>query len=302
MKGIILAGGKGTRLSPLTISVSKQLLPVYDKPIIYYPLSILMLAGIKDILIISTPEALPLYKKLLGDGSQLGMFFQYKVQYEPKGIADALIIGEKFIANDQTALILGDNIFCGADLKTFLIPVQQLTTGAVIFGYPTDNPSSFGIVEINEQGRINSLEEKPSSPKSNLAVPGLYFYDHKASEIAKNISPSTRGELEITAVNQVYLENDQLQVSVLPKEILWYDVGTHDSLLDASNKIHDLQKRLNQYVGNIEEIAFFNDWIDFQQLLVLMKPLEHSNYGKHLFEQYGMNQKRSSANESNNKS
>ncbi len=282
MKGIILAGGSGTRLFPLTLVLSKQILPVYDKPVIYYPLSVLMLAGIQEILIISTDIDLPLYQRLFGTGEQLGMLFSYKAQYEPRGIAEALIIGEDFIDGDQIALILGDNIFYGNELEPVIQNAIKRKTGATILGYPTDNPSYFGIVELGDCGKVLSIEEKPENPKSRYAVPGLYFYDNKAVEIAKTIIPSKRGELEITSVNEAYLKKDLLYVELLKKGTAWFDTGTHDSLLNAANYIRNIQKNNRLYIGCIEEIAYRKGFIDEEQLLKLALPQQNSDYGKYL--------------------
>lgn len=282
MKGIILAGGSGTRLFPLTLVLSKQILPVYDKPIIYYPLSVLMMAGIREILIISTERDLPLYKKLFKTGEQLGMTFSYRIQDSPRGIADALILGEEFIDNDHVCLILGDNIFYGNRLEKVMKNALKRNTGATILGYPTNNPSAFGIVEIDANGKALSIEEKPDKPKSKYAVPGIYFYDNRAVEIAKNINPSNRGELEITSVNEKYLEKDMLFVEILEEGMAWFDTGTHDSLLEASNYIKNIQKSNKIYIGCIEEIAYKKGFIDKEQLKSLAEPLKNNNYGKYL--------------------
>ncbi len=282
MKGIILAGGSGTRLFPLTLVLSKQILPVYDKPVIYYPLSVLMLAGIQEILIISTDIDLPLYQRLFDTGEQLGMSFSYKIQHEPKGIAEAFIIGEDFIDGDQVVLILGDNIFYGNELESVIRKAMKRKTGATVLGYPTDSPGSFGIVELGDHGKALSIEEKPENPKSKYAVPGLYFYDNQAVEIAKTITPSKRGELEITAVNEAYLKKGQLYVELLKNGTAWFDTGTHDSLLNAANYIRNIQKNNRLYIGCIEEIAYRKGFIDREQLLKLAGPQQNSDYGKYL--------------------
>ncbi|MFU0828723.1 MAG: Glucose-1-phosphate thymidylyltransferase [Lachnoclostridium sp.] len=282
MKGIILAGGSGTRLYPLTKAVSKQILPIYDKPMIYYPLSILMLAGIKEVLIISTPRDLPVFEELLGDGSRLGMRFCYEVQEEPRGLAEAFIIGEKFIGNDRVCLILGDNIFYGRSFSATLQKVAARESGATIFGYYVRNPVAYGVVEFDENGNAISIEEKPEKPKSNYAVPGLYFYDNKVIEIAKSIKPSARGELEITEVNNVYLKNGQLKVEILGRGMAWLDTGNHDSLLDASNYVASIQKRQGLYISCIEEIAYKKGYISREQLLALAEPMIKTDYGKYM--------------------
>ena len=284
MKGIILAGGSGTRLFPITRAVSKQLLPVYDKPMIYYPLSVLMLAGIREILIISTPRDLPLFRELFGSGSALGMCFDYKVQESPRGLADAFILGEKFIGNDNCALVLGDNIFYGRGFSRTLnnasSSVSQ-TGGGVIFGYYVKEPSSYGVVELNDSGKAISIEEKPSNPKSHFAVPGLYFYDNNVVDIAKNIKPSARGEIEITAVNNAYLEKGALSVEILGRGMAWLDTGTYDGLLEASNFIATIQKRQGMYVSCIEEIAYNNKWISSKELIKLSGEYK-TEYGAYL--------------------
>ena len=283
MKGIILAGGSGTRLYPITKAVSKQLLPVYDKPMIYYPISVLMLAGIKEILIISTPRDLPMYKDLLGDGSNLGIKFEYKVQENPNGLAEALIIGEEFIGNDNVALILGDNIFYGHRFTETLKRASQIKEGAIIFGYYTNNPERFGVVEFDENGNVLSIEEKPENPKSNYIVPGLYFYDNDAIEIAKNVKPSKRGEVEITSVNEEYLKRGKLKVELLGRGMAWLDTGTHTGLLEASNFIETVQKRQGLYIACLEEIAYLKGYIDDETVLKIVKELKKTEYGQYLF-------------------
>ena len=282
MKGIVLAGGSGTRLYPITKAVSKQLLPLYDKPMVYYPISVLMLAGIKEILIISTPRDLPLYKELLGDGSDLGMSFKYEVQYNPGGLAEAFLIGEKFIGDDDVALILGDNVFHGHRFSEILKRAIQLEEGAIIFGYYTQNPENFGVVEFDEKGNVLSVEEKPSVPKSNYVIPGLYFYDNEVINIAKNVKPSERGEKEITSVNEEYLKRGNLKVELLGRGMAWLDTGTHDGLLEASNFIETIQKRQSLYVACLEEIAFNLGYITKEKLLELAEPLKKTDYGKYL--------------------
>jgi glucose-1-phosphate thymidylyltransferase len=283
MKGIILAGGSGTRLYPVTKGVSKQLLPIYDKPMIYYPLSILMLAGIRDVLIISTKRDLPIYKELLGDGSQLGLKFEYEEQKEPKGIPEAFIIGEKFIEKDSVCLILGDNMFYGTDLVDNLKKAKELTNGAIIFGYYVNNPRDFGVLEPDSSlQKIVSIEEKPQNPKSNYAIPGIYFCDNDVIEIAKIIKPSARGELEIISVLQEYLDRDILNVKILGRGTAWLDTGTHKGLLDASNFVEAIQNRQGLYIACIEEIAYRMGFINKNQLIKLSQSLLKTDYGKYL--------------------
>ena len=281
MKGIILAGGSGTRLHPLTLAVSKQLMPIYDKPMIYYPLSTLMWAGIKDILIISTPNDLPLFENLLGDGNKFGCNFEYAVQEEPNGLAEAFIIGEKFIGDDKVALILGDNIFYGTGLAN-LLQENNNPDGGVIYAYHVHDPERYGVAEFDSDGNVISLEEKPKNPKSNYAVPGIYFYDNTVVEIAKNISPSHRGELEITDVNKEYLNRGKLKVSVLDKGTAWLDTGTFKSLMQASQFVQVIEERQGLKIGAIEEAAYKMGYINKEQLNKLIKPLIKSGYGKHL--------------------
>ncbi len=282
MKGIILAGGKGTRLYPMTKAVSKQLLPIYDKPMIYYPLSILMLAGIREILLISTPEDTPVYEKLLGDGARIGIQLSYKVQETPRGLADAFILGEEFIGDDSVCLILGDNVFYGVDMTRTLRESMANNTGATIFGYPVKNPSSFGVVEFDKDGRVLSIEEKPEKPKSKYAVPGLYFYDNRVVEIAKQVKPSKRGEIEITAVNNAYLELGELRVTLLGRGMAWLDTGTPQGMLNASEFVETVQDRQGFYVSCIEEIAWRRGFITREQLRALGEELRMTDYGQYL--------------------
>lgn len=282
MKGIILAGGKGTRLYPITKSISKQIVPIYDKPMIYYPLSVLMLAGIKEILVISSPEHIDLYKDLLDDGSQIGLNISYEIQDKPRGLADAFIVGEDFIGDSDVALILGDNIFHGYGFTKRLEDAKNRKDGATIFGYHVTNPKSFGVVDFDENNNVLSIEEKPDNPKSNYAVPGLYFYDKEVVDIAKNIKPSDRGELEITAVNNEYLKRGKLKVELLGRGMAWLDTGTHKGLLEASNYVEAVQSRQGLFIACIEEIAYRKGYIDDQQLQKLAQPLLKTDYGEYL--------------------
>ena len=282
MKGIVLAGGSGTRLYPLTQVTSKQLLPIYDKPMIYYPLSILMEAGIKDILIISTPDDTPRFEELLGDGSQFGISLQYKVQPSPDGLAQAFILGEEFIDGDSCAMILGDNIFHGHGLSKRLRAAANKTSGATVFGYYVDDPERFGVVEFDENGRAVSLEEKPAKPKSNYAVTGLYFYDSNVVKYAKSIKPSARGELEITDLNKIYLDNGSLDVTLLGRGFTWLDTGTHESLVDATNFVRTVETHQNRKIACLEEIAYNNGWIDDEELKKAIQNYGKSPYGEYL--------------------
>jgi len=284
MKGIILAGGSGTRLYPVTKSISKQIVPIYDKPMIYYPLSVLMLAGIKEVLIISTERDLPAFKELFKDGSELGMKFEYAVQKAPNGLAEAFIIGEEFIGEDNVAMILGDNIFWGQSLTNHFKSAASIENGAIIFGYYVQDPTAYGVAEFDKNGKVISLEEKPQNPKSNYAIPGLYFYDNTVVEKAKKLKPSARGELEITDLNKVYMNEGNLKVNLLGRGMAWLDTGTHDSMLDASNFVAAVQNRQGTYIACLEEIAYRNGWISSEELSILAEPLIKTNYGRYLIE------------------
>lgn len=282
MKGIILAGGKGTRLYPMTLGVSKQLLSIYDKPLIYYPLSVLLLAGIREIMIISTPVDIGDYERLLGDGSRIDVKFTYQVQEQPRGLAEAFILGEEFIGDDSVCLILGDNVFHGQNLTATLRSAQAGLQGATIFGYPVKDPQAFGVVEFDEEFHVKSIEEKPAAPKSNYAVPGLYFYDNSVVEVAKNIQPSERGELEITAVNNVYLARNQLKVELMGRGMAWLDTGTPDGMLQAAEYVKVVQDRQGYYLSCIEEIAWRRGFITLEQLHILGEELKMTEYGQYL--------------------
>ena len=282
MKGIVLAGGSGTRLHPVTLSVSKQLLPVYDKPMVYYPISVLMLAGIREILVISTPRDLPLYRDLLGDGSRFGVSFEYREQPRPEGLAQAFIIGEEFIGKDSVALVLGDNIFYGRGLTEKLKRAAELTSGATIFGYQVHDPQRFGVVEFNEEGKAVSIEEKPEHPKSNYCVTGLYFYDNRVSDYAGQLKPSRRGELEITDLNRIYLEQGRLRVELLGQGFTWLDAGTHESLTDATNFVKTVETHQHRKIGCLEEIAYMNGWISRNALLEVCEKYRQNQYGQYL--------------------
>lgn len=284
MKGIILAGGSATRLYPLSKAISKQIMPIYDKPMIYYPLSTLMLAGIREVLIISTPRDLPMFKELLGSGEELGMSFSYKIQEKPNGLAEAFILGEEFLNGDSGSLILGDNLFYGQGFSSLLKRAASVEKGACIFGYYVKDPRAYGVVEFNETGKVISLEEKPENPKSSYAVPGLYFYDSTVVEKAKNLKPSKRGELEITDLNKVYLEEGSLAVELFGRGLAWLDTGNCESLLEAGNFVETIQKRQGFYISCIEEIAWRNGWITSEQLIVLGKRLEKTEYGQYLLD------------------
>lgn len=284
MKGIVLAGGSGTRLYPVTKAMSKQMVPIYDKPMIYYPMSVLMLAGIKDILIISTPRDIVNFKELFKDGSEIGLNIEYAVQENPNGLAEAFIIGEEFIGDDSVAMILGDNIFYGQSFSKHLEKAAELTDGAMVFGYYVQNPKAFGVVEFDKEGKVISLEEKPEFPKSKYAVPGLYFYDNSVVEKAKNLKPSVRGELEITDLNRIYMEEGNLKVNLLGRGMAWLDTGTHGSMLQASNFVEAVQNTQGTYIACIEEIAYRKGWISRDKVKELAKPLMKTRYGEYLLD------------------
>ena len=282
MKGIVLAGGKGTRLYPMTKAVSKQLLPIYDKPLVYYPISVLMLAGIRDILIISTPDDIEAYKRLLGDGEKIGVSFSYMTQDKPRGLADAFILGEDFIGKDNVCLVLGDNVFYGQNFPNMLLRAKQKNSGATVFGYPVNDPTAFGVVEFDDNGKVISIEEKPEHPKSNYAVPGIYFYDNKVVKYAKEIEPSDRGEYEISSINSLYLEDGELDVVLLGRGMAWLDTGTPDGLLKAAEFVQTIQSMQGLYISCIEEIAWRKGYINSEQLEALGHELEKTDYGQYL--------------------
>lgn len=284
MKGILLAGGSGTRLYPLTKSISKQMLPIYDKPMVYYPLSVLMLAGIREVLIISTPRDIEGFKELLGDGSKLGMHFEYAIQENPNGLAEAFIIGEQFIGNSSVALVLGDNIFYSSNLSILLKEAATLTRGSIILGCYVNDPRAYGVVEVDAQHNAISIEEKPENPKSSYAIPGLYFFDNKVVQIAHNVKPSARGELEITSILEQYMQQDELIVKLTGRGLAWLDTGTHESLLEASNFVEAIQKRQGLYIASIEEIAYRKGYISKNELIKLAKPLMKTEYGNYLMD------------------
>lgn len=287
MKGIVLAGGRGTRLYPMTKALSKQLLPIYDKPLVYYPISVLFLAGIRDILIISTPEDIDSYKKLLGTGEKFGVKFTYQIQEKPRGLADAFILGEEFIGDDRVCLVLGDNVFYGQDLTKILMNVQKQKYGATVFGYPVKEASAFGVVEFDKDNNVVSIEEKPEKPKSNFAVPGLYFYDNDVVKIAKNVTPSARGELEITAVNNAYLERGDLKVALMGRGMAWLDTGTPEGMLKAAEFVEAVQSRQGFYIACLEEIAWRRGFIDEEALEIIGNELKMTEYGKYILSLIG---------------